>query len=71
MVSKIAAIGLVALLIAALIGGSVYILLRPGDVAVARNAGAYGWNNSGAEQQGGRLSGWSRGPGPVCCPPRR
>ncbi|MFO7740891.1 MAG: hypothetical protein R6X31_01135 [Anaerolineae bacterium] len=41
MISKIAAIGLVGVLTAALIGGSIYILLRPDHVVAAENARAY------------------------------
>jgi len=51
MISRIAAIGLVGLLVVALIGGSAYILLRPDDARVARAAGPYIGSESAAGQQ--------------------
>jgi hypothetical protein len=52
MISRIAAIGLIGLLVVALIGGSAYILLRPNDALVARAAGPYDRSESAAGQQG-------------------
>jgi hypothetical protein len=57
MISKIATIGLVGLLGAALIGGSAYILLRPDDAVVAQGVGSYNGNNSAAGQQGNGYQG--------------
>ncbi|MEA3376590.1 MAG: hypothetical protein U9R72_10410 [Chloroflexota bacterium] len=67
MISKIAAIGLVGVLTAALIGGSVYILLRPDHVVAAENARAYNRGDSLAGQQG---TGHQGGRGDSSLPPR-
>jgi hypothetical protein len=51
MVSKIATIGLLAVLVIALVGGSAYILLRPDDAAAARSgAGQSRAGQTGAGQ---------------------
>jgi hypothetical protein len=58
MISKIATIGLVGLLGAALIGGSAYILLRPDAATVARGAASsYNGNNNAGGQQGNSYQG--------------
>lgn len=58
MISRIAAIGLVGFLVAALIGGSAYILLRPDEARDTRAAGSYNRSDNPVEQgngyQGGR-----------------
>ena len=53
MVSKIATIGLLALLVVALVGGSAYILLRPKEAVAARNAAG---QNANGQSGAGRNS---------------
>lgn len=57
MISRIAATGLVGLLVVALIGGSAYILLRPDDAGVGRAAGPLNESKSAAGQQGNGYQG--------------
>ena len=73
MISRIAAIGLVGLLVVALIGGSAYILLRPDETGIVRAAGPTNRSESAEGRQGngyqggrgaqGQLAGSERGNG--------
>ena len=60
MISRIAAIGLVGLLVVALVGGSAYILLRPDETGIVRAAGPTNRNEGTAGQQGNGYQGDAR-----------